>query len=167
MDSMDEVPEQEMTDHYPQALEQIAAAKLECRELEPPPEPEAAARPVVDLMAALEESVRKTQQARGGQPKEAGGRKSTVRKAKEAAAKRPGKRADPPQPQRCARRLRCHRMARQAGDQRPGDRPGLYAFVRDRPALHGDGRGPYSAAAPQLPGGRRRIRRLVPGEPRL
>ncbi|MGP4003510.1 non-homologous end joining protein Ku [Streptomyces sp. 8N706] len=89
MDSMDEVPEQETMDHYTQALEQVAAAKLEGRELEP----EAAARPVVDLMAALEESVRKTQQARGGQRKEAGGRKSTARKTKKTAAKRPRKRA--------------------------------------------------------------------------
>ncbi|MET8676058.1 Ku protein [Streptomyces sp. NPDC004647] len=89
MDSMDQVPEEELHDDYTRALEQVVTAKLEHR---PPPkieQPEAPRGGVVDLMAALEQSVRKTQEARGGQPKESGAKKKTA--TRKTAKKTPAK----------------------------------------------------------------------------
>ncbi|MGP3998617.1 non-homologous end joining protein Ku [Streptomyces sp. 8N706] len=93
MESMDEVPEEELHDDYTNALVEVVTAKLEGREIEPPPEPEAPSGQVVDLMAALEESVRKTKQTRGGKPADAGARKSAEKNSaeKKSAEKKPAK----------------------------------------------------------------------------
>ncbi|MBD9722020.1 non-homologous end joining protein Ku [Streptomyces caniscabiei] len=57
---------EEFADRYTEALEQVIEAKREGRDLPSVPEPAAAPGQVVDLMAALEESVAKARTARGG-----------------------------------------------------------------------------------------------------
>lgn len=54
MNELTGVETQELHDNYQHALEQLVEAKVSGGELVEPPEPE----PAVDLMAALEESVR-------------------------------------------------------------------------------------------------------------
>jgi DNA end-binding protein Ku len=66
MQSADALDDLELTDQYTEAVEQVIEAKREGRELPGMPEPAAGAGQVVDLMAALEESVAKTRAARGG-----------------------------------------------------------------------------------------------------
>ncbi|MFF3766077.1 Ku protein [Streptomyces sp. NPDC001922] len=75
MASMSEVPEEELHDDYTDALVRVVSAKLEGREVEPPPATEAPSAQVVDLMAALEESVRKSRRSRGEEPSEPAARK--------------------------------------------------------------------------------------------
>jgi DNA end-binding protein Ku len=57
---------EEFADRYTEALEQVIEAKREGRDLPSAPEPTAMPGQVVDLMAALEESVAKARTARGG-----------------------------------------------------------------------------------------------------
>ncbi|KPI01853.1 DNA repair protein [Actinobacteria bacterium OK006] len=78
-------------DEYRQALEAVIEAKAEGRQ---PPKPSTEAEEpggkVVDLMAALQESVRKAQAARGEDAGEAAPAKKTAKKT--AAAKKPARR---------------------------------------------------------------------------
>lgn len=86
LESMNEVPEDELHDDYTKALEEVVTAKLEHRPVEQPA-PAEAAPPVVDLMAALEQSVQNSQRARGGRSKQTGTKKSTAKTTKKTPAK--------------------------------------------------------------------------------
>lgn len=77
-------------DRYREAVEQVVAAKVEGRRLEQPQAPTPA--PVVDLMAALEESVRKAHAARGGEPANSPGRKRAAARGKTGTAAARGRR---------------------------------------------------------------------------
>ncbi|MDT0456626.1 Ku protein [Streptomyces sp. DSM 41527] len=94
MDSFGELSEDDVHDHYREALEEIVAAKLTHREPEFPAAEEQPAGQVMDLMAALQDSVRAARKSRGedegegaGGPSGGGARsgrttkKSTTKKA--------------------------------------------------------------------------------------
>ncbi|MFF0511044.1 Ku protein [Streptomyces sp. NPDC004250] len=110
MDTLGEIDLDDLHDEYQEALEEVIAAKSAG---EAPPEAREEERPgkVLDLMAALESSVRAARESRGGEepgpaeeaevrplpraqkssrraPKETGGKKSTSAAAKKAAAKK-------------------------------------------------------------------------------
>ncbi|MFD8538501.1 non-homologous end joining protein Ku [Streptomyces rubrogriseus] len=110
MDTLGEIDLDDLHDEYREAVEEVVAAKASG---EKPPEAreEAAPGKVLDLMAALESSVRAARESRDGEeaggpaeeaevrslprrktssraPKETGGKKSTSTAAKKAAAKR-------------------------------------------------------------------------------
>ncbi|MFB7632164.1 Ku protein [Streptomyces sp. NPDC056149] len=103
MDSFGELSEEDVHDHYREALEEIVAAKLAHRE----PEFEAGGEPpagqVMDLMTALQDSVRAAKRARGETDEEGGagggsgpsGRSATKTAARKATAGRtaPGRTA--------------------------------------------------------------------------
>ncbi|GAA3779172.1 non-homologous end joining protein Ku [Streptomyces chiangmaiensis] len=106
MDTLGDVDLDELHDEYRVALEELIAAKAEGKELPPAPEPEGGK--VLDLMAALERSVRAAKESRGAgtggaaevtslpartASKEAGGRKRTSTAREGAAKKAPAKRA--------------------------------------------------------------------------
>lgn len=93
MDSMSEVPEQDMHDSYTHALEQVVVAKLEHKPVPMAEQPEEPSRGVVDLMDALEESMRKAQEKQGGKPKETGGKKTAPKKAAKKTTAKSRKRA--------------------------------------------------------------------------
>ncbi|MFJ9471598.1 non-homologous end joining protein Ku [Streptomyces caniferus] len=90
MDSFGELSEDDVHDHYRASLEEIVAAKLAHREPEFPAGEEQPAGQVMDLMAALQDSVRAARKSRGEDAEEdAGGasggggraaRKSTAKK---------------------------------------------------------------------------------------
>ncbi len=61
----DDVAGPDFTDRYTDAIAKVIEAKRESRPLPAAPEPAAAPARVVDLMAALQESVRKAQKSRG------------------------------------------------------------------------------------------------------
>ncbi|WP_225834823.1 Ku protein [Streptomyces sp. NK08204] len=101
METLGEVDLKDLHDEYQEALEEVIAAKAAG---ETPPEAPAPAvsGKVLDLMAALESSVRAARESRGASPaeaevrplpqrratpKEAGGKKSTAKKATAAAKK--------------------------------------------------------------------------------
>ncbi|MBX9422924.1 Ku protein [Streptomyces lateritius] len=101
MATLGEVDINSLHDDYRTAVEEMIAAKAEGGEAVVPPSPgEAQGGRVIDLMAALENSVRAAKEARGedavvtelkprGTPKETGGKKSTSRTpAKKTAAAR-------------------------------------------------------------------------------
>ncbi|MFC8762319.1 Ku protein [Streptomyces sp. NPDC057193] len=101
MATLGEVDINSLHDDYRTAVEEMIAAKAEGGEAVAPPSPgEAQGGRVIDLMAALENSVRAAKEARGedavvtelkprGTPKETGGKKSTSRTpAKKTAAAR-------------------------------------------------------------------------------
>lgn len=73
MDSLGELDPAELHDDYREAVEQLVAAKLEGAEPAAPPTPGAGAQ-VIDLMAALENSVRAAQEGRGERPSAPGGK---------------------------------------------------------------------------------------------
>nr|WP_202544363.1 Ku protein [Streptomyces sp. SID5606] len=104
MDTLGEIDLDDLHDEYQEALEEVIAAKSAG---ETPPESRAEEKPgkVLDLMAALESSVRAARESRGGEeaevrslpqgekssrraPKETGGKKSTSAAAKKTAAKK-------------------------------------------------------------------------------
>jgi DNA end-binding protein Ku len=94
MQSADTLEELELADQYTQALEEVIEAKREGREPPEAPEPTAMPPRVVDLMAALEESVAKAKSACGegdgrGLPRKAAqqtaGRKAAARKPPRSA----------------------------------------------------------------------------------
>ncbi|MFJ5531302.1 Ku protein [Streptomyces sp. NPDC093261] len=104
MDTLGEVDLDELHDEYREAVEELIAAKAEGRK--PPPAPEPEGGKVLDLMAALEKSVRVARESRGGEPgreaevrhlpsreparaapKEVGGKKSTSTAKKATATK--------------------------------------------------------------------------------
>ncbi|GAA3882269.1 non-homologous end joining protein Ku [Streptomyces sp. NPDC003631] len=102
MDTLGDVDLDDLHDEYREALEELIAAKAEGKELPQVPEPEGGK--VLDLMAALEKSVRAARESRGTgeaaevtrlpggrSPEESGGTRSTAKKttaAKKAAAKK-------------------------------------------------------------------------------
>ncbi|MDO0925732.1 Ku protein [Streptomyces sp. TG1A-8] len=101
MDTLGEVDLKDLHDEYREALEEVIAAKTAGDDL---PEPPAPSDNVLDLMAALENSVRAVRASRGEEPageaevtplrrgratpKETGGRKSASATKKTAAARR-------------------------------------------------------------------------------
>jgi DNA end-binding protein Ku len=104
MDTLGEVDLESLHDQYREALEEVIAAKASGEALPEAPAPAAGGK-VLDLMAALENSVRAARESRGAQgapseaevrplprgrtaPKEAGGKKSTSTAGKTAAAKK-------------------------------------------------------------------------------
>ncbi|GGS99328.1 non-homologous end joining protein Ku [Streptomyces cinerochromogenes] len=101
MDTLGEVDLADLHDEYREALEEVIAAKTTGEV--PPEAPAPAAGKVLDLMAALESSVRAARESRGAgaaeaevrplrqgraAPKETGGKKSTSTAKKTAAAKK-------------------------------------------------------------------------------
>ncbi|MEU2624986.1 Ku protein [Streptomyces sp. NPDC007157] len=64
--STDRLEGPDFVDHYTEALEKVIEAKREDRELPQAPDPEKSAGKVLDLMAALQESVDKAKATRGG-----------------------------------------------------------------------------------------------------
>ncbi|WP_217167655.1 Ku protein [Streptomyces sp. AC512_CC834] len=116
MDTLGEIDLDDLHDEYQEAVEEVIAAKA-AGETPPETREEAAPGKVLDLMAALESSVRAAQESRGGEeaeadgaggaggaaevrtlpqrktssrraPKETGGKKSTSTAAKKTAAKK-------------------------------------------------------------------------------
>ncbi|MFE6738170.1 non-homologous end joining protein Ku [Streptomyces tubercidicus] len=85
MDSFGELSEDDLHDHYREALEEIVAAKLAHREPEFPAGEEQPAGEVMDLMAALQDSVRAAKRSRG-EDEEDGARSG--RSAKKSAAQK-------------------------------------------------------------------------------
>ncbi|MFG2830448.1 Ku protein [Streptomyces sp. NPDC048434] len=96
MDSFGELSEADVHDHYREALEEIVAAKLAHRKPEFPAGEEQPTGQVMDLMAALQDSVRAAKKSRGEDEDAEGAgsgrttKKSTAKKtaAKKAAAKK-------------------------------------------------------------------------------
>ncbi|MEV0634991.1 Ku protein [Streptomyces sp. NPDC050619] len=88
MDTLGEIELEDLHDEYREALEEVVAAKAAG---EAPPEAPEAAKPgkVLDLMAALEKSVRAAQESRGeaGAEEEADVRRLPARKSARAAPK--------------------------------------------------------------------------------
>ncbi|MGV4925037.1 Ku protein [Streptomyces sp. BHT-5-2] len=99
MDSFGELSEEDVHDHYREALEEIVAAKLAHREPEFEAGEEAPAGQVMDLMAALQDSVRAAKRARGELDEEtaekagAGGTRTAGRTATRTAKKATAKAA--------------------------------------------------------------------------
>lgn len=90
--SVERLDDLELTDHYREALVEVIEAKAEHREPHAPEGEEAApAGKVVDLMAALEESVAKAKEARGETGKPATVHEMPKPKKKAAAKKAPAK----------------------------------------------------------------------------
>ncbi|WP_438489110.1 Ku protein [Streptomyces sp. S186] len=90
MDSFGELSEEDVHDHYREALEEIVAAKLAHREPEFEAGEEAPTGQVMDLMAALQDSVRAAKRARGELDEEteaAGGTRAAGRTATRTAKK--------------------------------------------------------------------------------
>ncbi|MEV3989124.1 Ku protein [Streptomyces sp. NPDC049837] len=93
MDTLGEVDIETLHDDYREAVEQLIAAKAEGAEVAPPKEEKAGGQ-VIDLMAALESSVRAAREARGeGEAEEASvhelpGRKKAAAAPKERGAKK-------------------------------------------------------------------------------
>ncbi|WP_217246444.1 Ku protein [Streptomyces sp. AC602_WCS936] len=107
MDTLGEIDLDDLHDEYREALEEVIAAKA-AGEAPPQASAEAAPGKVLDLMAALESSVRAARESRDGEgtgtaevrtlpqrerparrtPKETGGKKSTSTTAKKTAAKK-------------------------------------------------------------------------------
>ncbi|MEU6326502.1 Ku protein [Streptomyces sp. NPDC047049] len=93
MDSFGELSEDDVHDHYREALEEIVAAKLAHREPEFPAGEEPPAGQVMDLMAALQDSVRAARRSRGEDEDEgaggsSGGRAGSGRTTKKATTKK-------------------------------------------------------------------------------
>ncbi|WP_329538326.1 hypothetical protein OG568_49395 (plasmid) [Streptomyces sp. NBC_01450] len=101
----DDIEGEEFTDQYTEAVEQLIEAKREGHEPPETPEREAPTGEVVDLMAALQESVTKARTARGedatvhDMPKKPAAKKPAAKKtakkqpAKKTAAKKTPKKA--------------------------------------------------------------------------
>ncbi|MEU6100288.1 Ku protein [Streptomyces flaveolus] len=104
MDTLGEIDLDDLHDEYREALEEVIAAKAAGEAPPESPEPARSGK-VLDLMAALENSVRAARESRGEEgeeaevrtlpkttasrtPKETGGKKSTSTTAKKAAAKK-------------------------------------------------------------------------------
>ncbi|GGN86131.1 hypothetical protein GCM10011579_077660 [Streptomyces albiflavescens] len=96
--TQDDLQGEEFTDRYTEAVEQLIEAKREHKEPPRAEEPEVPSQ-VVDLMAALKESVRKAQESRGEDatvhemPKKKAAAKKAAKKtpARETAAKKTSK----------------------------------------------------------------------------
>ncbi|MGC0337920.1 Ku protein [Streptomyces sp. SLBN-8D4] len=106
MDTLGEIDLDELHDEYREALEEVVAAKAAGEAPPEAPEPARSGK-VLDLMAALEKSVREAKESRGEEPgevrrlpqrksaraapKQTGGKKSTAATKKTAAAKKTAK----------------------------------------------------------------------------
>lgn len=93
MDSFGELSEDDVHDHYREALEEIVAAKLAHREPEFPAGEEQPTGQVMDLMAALQDSVRAARKSRGedegeGAEGPSGGAAGPGRTTKKSTAKK-------------------------------------------------------------------------------
>ncbi|MFJ2736061.1 Ku protein [Streptomyces sp. NPDC087317] len=98
--SRDSIEGPEFTDHYTRALREVVEAKQEHRRLPQAPHPAARPGQLVDLMAALQQSVDKARAARGDNSADvpdlpAASTKTTARKA---AKKSPARKASPKKP---------------------------------------------------------------------
>ncbi|MDH6548737.1 DNA end-binding protein Ku [Streptomyces sp. SAI-041] len=103
MDTLGEIDLDELHDEYREALEEVVAAKAAGEAPPESPEPARSGK-VLDLMAALEKSVREAKESRGEEPgevrqlpqrksaraapKQTGGKKSTARTAKSTPTKK-------------------------------------------------------------------------------
>ncbi|GFH35787.1 non-homologous end joining protein Ku [Streptomyces pacificus] len=106
MDTLGDVDVDSLHDDYRQAVEELIAAKAEGVALEPQPAPAGGGR-VIDLMAALESSVRAAKEARGDEAAEASAPVAELKPRGKAAAgrkasKRAGAAAAEPAPGRTA-----------------------------------------------------------------
>ncbi|GAO11810.1 DNA end-binding protein Ku [Streptomyces lydicamycinicus] len=88
MDSFGELSEDDLHDHYRESLEEIVAAKLAHREPEFPAGEEQPAGEVMDLMAALQDSVRAAKRSRGEDEEAGSGRTAKKSTAKKSTAKK-------------------------------------------------------------------------------
>ncbi|MEU3552714.1 non-homologous end joining protein Ku [Streptomyces fragilis] len=100
MDTLGEVDMDDLHDEYREAVEEMVAAKASGQEAPAVPEAPAGGGKVLDLMAALENSVRAAQESRGESaevremnrsrttPKDTSGKKSTSTAAKKSTAKK-------------------------------------------------------------------------------
>jgi DNA end-binding protein Ku len=105
----DDLTGPEFTDHYSEALHEVIEAKREDRQMPQAPEPEARPGQLVDLMAALQESVDKARAARG-ETGDADQQEAPAIPAKKAAVRKtPGK---------ATARAASSRNAGRSGDQR-------------------------------------------------
>ncbi|MFJ6636345.1 Ku protein [Streptomyces sp. NPDC091376] len=84
MDTLGEVDLDSLHDDYRSAVEELIAAKAEGVELEPQPAPEGGGK-VIDLMAALESSVRAAKEARGDEAQEVAAPVTELKSRKKAA----------------------------------------------------------------------------------
>ncbi|WP_338672937.1 Ku protein [Streptomyces sp. SCSIO 30461] len=84
MDTLGEVDLASLHDDYRTAVEELIAARADGVELEPERAPAAGGGKVIDLMAALESSVRAAKEARGAEAEAAGGDVTELRPRKEA-----------------------------------------------------------------------------------
>ncbi|MGX1907676.1 non-homologous end joining protein Ku [Streptomyces phaeochromogenes] len=105
----DDLEGPEFVDYYTDALAEVITAKREGKTLPHPPEQEAQAGNVVDLMSALEESVAKAKASRGedatvhAMPKKKAAPKKTAKApAKKTTAKKTAKKATARKPKRSA-----------------------------------------------------------------
>ncbi|MGW1885204.1 non-homologous end joining protein Ku [Streptomyces sp. NPDC001970] len=89
MDTLGEVDIESLHDDYRQAVEELIAAKAQGVELEPERAPAAGGGKVIDLMAALESSVKAAKEARGGEGEEV----ARAAEAAEVTELKPRKRA--------------------------------------------------------------------------
>ncbi|MCZ7458001.1 non-homologous end joining protein Ku [Streptomyces sp. WMMC940] len=87
MDTLGDVDLDSLHDDYRQAVEELIAAKAEGVELEPQPAPAGGGK-VIDLMAALESSVRAAKEARGDEAAEVSAPVTELKPRKKAAAKK-------------------------------------------------------------------------------
>ncbi|MFF4743365.1 Ku protein [Streptomyces chengbuensis] len=87
MDTLGEVDLDSLHDDYRQAVEELIAAKAEGVELEPQPAPAGGGK-VIDLMAALESSVRAAKEARGDEAAEVSAPVTELKPRKKATAKK-------------------------------------------------------------------------------
>ncbi|MER7820536.1 Ku protein [Streptomyces sp. NPDC096153] len=87
MDTLGDVDLDSLHDDYRQAVEELIAAKAEGVELEPQPAPAGGGK-VIDLMAALESSVRAAKEARGDETAEASAPVTELKPRKKATAKK-------------------------------------------------------------------------------
>ncbi|WP_093652640.1 non-homologous end joining protein Ku [Streptomyces wuyuanensis] len=87
MDTLGDVDLDSLHDDYRQAVEELIAAKAEGVELEPQPAPAGGGK-VIDLMAALESSVRAAKEARGDEVAEVSAPVTELKPRKKAAAKK-------------------------------------------------------------------------------
>ncbi|QOV35589.1 Ku protein [Streptomyces ferrugineus] len=88
MDTLGEVELEDLHDEYREAVEEVIAAKAAGEAPPAAPEPAAGGK-VLDLMAALESSVRAAKESRGEEPEEAEVRRLPQRKSARAAPKQP------------------------------------------------------------------------------
>ncbi|MEK0101157.1 hypothetical protein WDA79_22110 [Streptomyces sp. A475] len=105
----DDIPEDVATDRYTEAISDLITAKQKGKELPHAAEEEAPAGAVVDLMAALQESVQKAKASRGENDEHATVHKLPKKKAaakkpagKKTAAKKTTKKAPAKKPRRSA-----------------------------------------------------------------